>query len=359
MKIKKLLNSIAIFSIAFALIFCLTSCKKKEPETIKIGAILPLTGPAAFFGQVAKAGLELGIEDVKKFKGVKIDVIYEDSQANPGIALNSFRKLITRDKVDVIITTVYSVGMILKPEAEKNKVPLFATVIAPNFPQGTKYVIRHAPLITDDVSLLLEFLNKNNISKAVLLYQMDDYGQAFRDLLEKSNIKQKIMSEPFNPKDVDFRSLIYKIIKFHPDAISIVGFTQAVGTLIKQIREAGYSGLIHASLGFPFTPDFLKDASYLKGVIYNGINLDENAEYIKSIYRRLKERYGQEKPSSLSILFYDWAILVGEVYSRYKIKSAEELITAVKSLKKLEYPGISCEITSDGEIIVPSKLKIY
>lgn len=185
-KRKILLISLAVIILVIFIGIYFTQKPSKKEQAIKIGAILPLTGPAASFGEVAKIGLEMGVENAKKH-GIAIDLIYEDSKANPQEAINAFRKLITKDKVLAVITTVYSVGMVLKPEAESNKVPLLATVVAPQFPQGTKYVVRHAPLISDDVDLFLETVNElmgeNPKLRIALVYQADDYGVTFRDLL--------------------------------------------------------------------------------------------------------------------------------------------------------------------------------
>jgi branched-chain amino acid transport system substrate-binding protein len=327
----------------------------KEP--IKIGAILPLSGPATYFGQVARAGLELGSKDAEKKYNIKFQIIYEDSQGNPKNALDAFKKLTTVDNVDVVVATVYGVGQVLKPEAEKNKIPLLATVVAPNFTKGTNYVIRHAPLIEDDVEIFLKFLKENNISNIILLYQMDDYGQNFYNLAK--NRMPNMVAEYFLPNDTDFRSLAFKTIAKNPEAIGIVGYTHATALIIKQLKEMGYKGLIHASIGFEFTEAFLRGASYLEGISYADLDLNENSELIKSIYQRLKGIYQQQKPSPLAIIFYDWPIIIGKVYSTYEIKNSTDFIEKIKGLEEVDCATNFCKVTPEGEIIIPLRSKIY
>jgi branched-chain amino acid transport system substrate-binding protein len=359
-KTTKIIIGIIIAIIVIGGIWYGVSKKPTNPtakEPIKIGAILPLSGPAAYFGQVARAGLELGSEDAEKKYNVAFQIIYEDSQGNPKNALDAFKKLTTVDNVDVIVATVYGVGQVLKPEAEKNKVPLLATVVAPNFTKGTNYVIRHAPLIEDDVEIFLKFLKENNVSNSILLYQMDDYGRNFYDLVK--NRMPNIVAEYFLPTDTDFRSLVSKTIAKNPEAIGIVGYTHATALIIKQLKEMGYKGLIHASIGFEFTEAFLKGASYLEGISYADLDLDENSESIKSIYQRLKEIYQQQKPSPLTTLFYDWPIIIGKVYSTYEIKNSTDFIEKIKDLKKVDCATGFCKVTPEGEIIIPLRSKIY
>ncbi|MFH0739866.1 MAG: ABC transporter substrate-binding protein, partial [bacterium] len=52
-------------------------------EPIKIGAILPLTGEGASYGDVWKKSIELGRGEIEAKYGQKIEIIYEDSQMKP------------------------------------------------------------------------------------------------------------------------------------------------------------------------------------------------------------------------------------------------------------------------------------
>ena len=57
---------IALFSIVC--LFFATGCKNKDDGTIKVGAILPMTGYAAFNGQTCKEGLELALSEIDSMK---------------------------------------------------------------------------------------------------------------------------------------------------------------------------------------------------------------------------------------------------------------------------------------------------
>lgn len=75
-------------------------------ETIRIGVVLPLTGPSATVGEDIRRGIELGVERVNANGGVMgkpLAVIVEDSANNPTTALTAARKLATVDKVPVVL----------------------------------------------------------------------------------------------------------------------------------------------------------------------------------------------------------------------------------------------------------------
>ena len=67
-------------------LFLINGCKKKEPEVIKIGAILPPTGNLSSYGVDSRKALELAVEKLNKTGGIDgrlISLIIEDSQGNP------------------------------------------------------------------------------------------------------------------------------------------------------------------------------------------------------------------------------------------------------------------------------------
>src|SRR3990167_1877096 len=112
MKLKNLL----LFGLIFLFI---ASCGKKEEDVIKIGAILPLTGDVAIYGNNTKEGIDLAVEEINKHGGINgknIRILYEDSKAEPRTGVTVLQNLISKDKVQVIIdNSVSSVALALAP----------------------------------------------------------------------------------------------------------------------------------------------------------------------------------------------------------------------------------------------------
>ena len=89
--------------IAFALGFGLAPA---DAQSVKIGSILSVTGPAAFLGEDMKAGMELAIEEINAKGGVlgkKIDWVFYDAESQTQKGLTATRRLIDQDKVDMIV----------------------------------------------------------------------------------------------------------------------------------------------------------------------------------------------------------------------------------------------------------------
>ena len=86
--------------------------KARGETPIRIGVNLPLTGVYALFGKNERVGCELAVEEINSKGGVlgrQVETLFEDStSADTGIAVQKARKLIVRDKVDVLIGSLNS-----------------------------------------------------------------------------------------------------------------------------------------------------------------------------------------------------------------------------------------------------------
>ncbi len=80
---KKLWIGIGVVVVVTLAIVLIVTQTKKEPEEIKIGAVLPLTGGMASHGEDARRGIDLAVKMKNKAGGIngkKIRVIYEDDK---------------------------------------------------------------------------------------------------------------------------------------------------------------------------------------------------------------------------------------------------------------------------------------
>jgi branched-chain amino acid transport system substrate-binding protein len=99
---------------------------------VKIGVITPMTGAAAAIGKDMVNGLNMYLEENgKQFAGRKVEVIVEDSQGKPDVALTKLRKLVESDKVQVLLGEVFAhIGYAMAPRVDEYKVPMLYPVIA-------------------------------------------------------------------------------------------------------------------------------------------------------------------------------------------------------------------------------------
>ena len=99
-------------------------------DPIKLGEFASMTGKEAVFGQNAHKGTLLAVEETNAAGGVlgrKLELITEDNQSKPGESATVVKKLISRDKVAVVLGEITS-GRTLEaaPIAQAAKIPLIS-----------------------------------------------------------------------------------------------------------------------------------------------------------------------------------------------------------------------------------------
>lgn len=93
MKRKIWIGITIVVVVALAIVLVINYQTKKKPGVIKIGAILPLTGPASWLGEMHKWGIDLAVEEINEASKNKIKIICEDSSREPKKTVSAFKKL--------------------------------------------------------------------------------------------------------------------------------------------------------------------------------------------------------------------------------------------------------------------------
>jgi branched-chain amino acid transport system substrate-binding protein len=103
-----------------------------QREPIKIGFLAPMTGGAAQIGKDMTNGLSMWLDENRwTIAGRKVEVIVEDTQGQPNIALAKLQKLVESDKVQVLAGGLFAhVGYALAPRVDQYKVPMLYPVMA-------------------------------------------------------------------------------------------------------------------------------------------------------------------------------------------------------------------------------------
>ncbi len=217
-------------------------------EVYKFGTVACITGAIPQHGEYTLRGFKLALEDIEKsgmLKGGKIELVAEDGQNVPRVALAALNKLINIDKVQYFETVGSSVVLALAPIAAQNKVVLMNTAAThPKIREaGKPYVFSVIPGTATESKGAAQFaFNELKAKKASILYVNNEYGHGARDIFEKvfTELGGKVEGkEIYDLGATDYRTPLAKIRAQKPEVVYFGGHANEVGRAIKQAREFG------------------------------------------------------------------------------------------------------------------------
>lgn len=359
---KKLWIGIGVALIVVLAIALIVTQTKKEPEQIKIGAILPLTGNDARYGLWIKEGLDLCIDEVNLSGGINgksVKIIYEDDQATPQKAVSAMIKLTQVDKVPVVFGSWASSSVLAQaPIAEKTRTVIMAQAISPKIRFAGDYVFRCIPDSNHALSTLVPFAIKKGVRKASVIYVNNDYGKDQADVFSRKMAEsggQVVFAEGYDLGVTDFRTILSKIKGLEFDAIYLPGYTE-VGLILRQMKELGIHSQVYASDPFENEEILRIAGNAAEGVFYPAFfvttgTTDESLTFVNSY----KSRYGRE-PESNAALAYNGIKIIFETMRRGGTNSTEIKDTLYKFKNYRSTLGI-VTIDSYGDITLPVHMK--
>jgi branched-chain amino acid transport system substrate-binding protein len=290
----RLLPSIAALVLATAL-----SLPAGAQETVKIGAIYPLSGNAASAGTAAKAAIEVATEVINGdhqnlgdltlakgaglpgLKGAKVEVVFADNQGTPAAGQNQALRLITEEKVHALIGA-YQSGITLTASAiaERHGVPFLSgeSVAANLTERGFKWFFRTTPVAADIAKTYMAFLKEikgagTKVDGIAIVNENTEYGTSIAKVLReaaKENGFNVSIEIPYSANTTDVQSQVLQLKDKNPDVVIFVSYTSDAILYTKTMQALGYKPpvLIGDNSGF-------SDASFLKtvgGIAQGAIN---------------------------------------------------------------------------------------
>ncbi|RJP72364.1 MAG: hypothetical protein C4539_03590 [Ignavibacteriales bacterium] len=282
------------FLILFLILFVL-GCGKKEEEIIKIGAILPLTGEGAVYGEAVKNAAELAIEKINKQGGIngnRLMCIYEDSQGRSELAVRVANKLIDMDNVNVIVGALSSSEVLaIAPILNKKQVILISPAATNNeISNAGEYIFRTIVSDIYDGAAMAKFAIEKLKIKSASVFYLNEAGpkgvaNAFVRNFEKSGGKN-LLIESCIRGDKNYRTQITSLKRTNSDAIYFALYPEETQNFVKQIRELNVDKILltHQLIDDPKVLKFLGKSA--DGIYFTtpGVELNNpNGNYSKFI----------------------------------------------------------------------------
>ncbi len=229
---------------------------------INVGVTLSATGPAASLGIPEKNSLALLPSSIA---GQKINFIVLDDASDTTTAVKNTRKLISENKVDVILgSTITPNSLAMIDVAAEFETPMIsmassARIVEP-MDGKRRWVFKNAQSDTHMATALIEHMSNAAIKKLAFIGFADAYGEGWWNEISKLTEVRHIeivANERFNRADTSVTGQVLKVLSAKPDAVMIAGAGTPAALPQKTLREKGYKGAIYQTHGIA-NSDFLR-----------------------------------------------------------------------------------------------------
>jgi branched-chain amino acid transport system substrate-binding protein len=225
---------------------------------VKIGALLSVTGPAAFLGAPEARTLEMLVEQANAKGGIagnRVKLVVKDTAGSPEKAVSFARQLIDEEKVFAIIGPSTSGDtMAVKSIAEEAKVPLVSLAAAEVIVNPVaSYVFKTPQKDSHAVILIFQDMKKRGISRIAVFSSNTGFGKAGREQIAKLAPEygiQIVLDEVYDKAATDLGAEATKLKASNAQALLNWSIEPAQSILVKNVRQLGLALPIYQSHGF-------------------------------------------------------------------------------------------------------------
>jgi branched-chain amino acid transport system substrate-binding protein len=319
-----MLSRVIDVAAAFALAAGGASAQDKPGDKVKIGLITTLSGPPAVIGQQQRNGFQLALKELgNKLGGRDVELLVQDDELKPDVAVSKVKAFVERDKVDFVAGPVFSniLAAILKPATEGG-----AFLISPN--AGTSsfagkdcnpnlFVVSYQN--DQNAETMGKYAQDSGLKK---VYLMAPNYQAGKDELAgfKRYYKGDVVDEVYVPlNQLDYAAELSKIAAAQPEAI-FVFLPGGMGVnFVKQFRQAGLADKVKFLSAFTVDGGTLPAQQDAALGFFGGSNWAPNLDTLenKAFVAAYEKEYGAV-PATYAFQAYDAVKLLDSALKQTK-----------------------------------------
>lgn len=218
-------------------------------DTIKIGMDQPLTGAFAASGTYVTEGAKVAVAEINANGGVlgkQLELVIEDNKSNPTEAATVAEKLITSDKVPVIIGSWgSSLTLATMPKLLQYEVPMLVETSSSSkiTREGNPWIFRISPPSWVEAEAFEQILPKFDIEKVAFLSINNDWGRGtikdFTTMFEENGI-EVVDTQIMNEGQQDLMALLTAIKGTEADTVIVTTAVEQLTLILKQAANLGF-----------------------------------------------------------------------------------------------------------------------
>jgi branched-chain amino acid transport system substrate-binding protein len=303
-----------------------------QDRVVRIGVLMPISGPGSYFGVMGKEGIELALEQYKNgVSGYKLQVQYEDSACSPLQATNAVKRILDQFKPHIVIGEECSdASLAIAPLLEQAKVVQLnaGSVTMKLTESGYKYVFRIFPNAEQQSAPLVKVATQQLKAKtAVVLHEKTNAGvdnaEGFKKPFEAAGGKVLAIID-FGRDINDFTAIATRIASLgQVDVLPTfalegqqVRLSQALAQA-KVVKGGGGKGVQMGSIWLPFGYDQKAGQASEGYVRIVQFDPGEKRKMVQDFVKAYHAKYGADKtPTHINAHAYDTILLVAEAVRR-------------------------------------------
>jgi branched-chain amino acid transport system substrate-binding protein len=246
-KRRKIMKSVKYVLVCLVVLACCLSAADGFAKSYPIGAFFPMTGSQAYYGRIFSHGPMTAVDQINKAGGVEgysFDLIITDfKNVDVTLCVTGLRKMISVDKIPVVLASYTATTLGSQPICEKSKVLMLNG--ASYSPQLVNKPYLFSLRLSQSQTLppMLKYFWDKGVRRLGLVYASGPMGEGpMKEVLIPLWTKWGgtiVAQEPQQMGTVDFSASLTRIRAGKPDAIVAISGGQDLGYIVKGAREIG------------------------------------------------------------------------------------------------------------------------
>ena len=356
---KKVLTS-GLVTLAF-----LGSAAHAEDQTI--GALFPLSGPNAEYGDIFGSGAGMAVKHINEdgMLSGTLSLMTEDTQALPAQGVSAMSKLVSVGDVPYTLTSFTGVSKAIAPIGdERGVVMVNGGGVGPDLATLSEYFWNVIPLADREMRALVPYLaNERELKRFAIVYVDDPLGESILDVLEElvpETGGQLVGSHSVATTTQQFSGIAATLRSQNPDVIIVASYGAQQAQLVKQLRDNGVDQQIASYTAFSI-PSML-NLPEADGALFTSQAIDRESanDVTERFFNDYEAEYGKT-PSAYVINYYNavrlFGLLAAELEKEVLEITGPNLLQKRKDMVEFEFVGAQVTFNEDGTVTAPIEIR--
>ena len=234
-------------------------------SSVRIGAIVPLSGDMALHGTEIQKALQLA-QKLHTPTNFSYQLLFEDNRLEGAKSIAAVRKLIEVDGVDCIVTLWPPTAEVVIPISEQKSILHYTISWDPELARRHRFVLSHQSMVDAIARSTLALAAHRGAKKIAFLHMEESGFNLGADYLRRAANETGVSfltDESFSPEERDFRPLLTRTEVTHPDYYILWAVMPSLDTVVRQLRERNHNVQVSGYLDYAVDLQPLQGSEYV------------------------------------------------------------------------------------------------